>query len=67
MGDLGSSPGLRRYPGEGNGYPPSVLVPEEFHGQRSMADYSPWDCKESDMTERLSLSFGQQGNQISQS
>ena len=50
-GDLGSIPGLRRYPGEGNGYLPSVLSPEEFHGQRSMADYSPWDCKESDMTE----------------
>ena len=51
VGDLGSSPGLRRYPGEGNGYLPSVLSPEEFHGQRRMADYSPWECKESDMTE----------------
>ena len=23
------------------------------HGQRSLASYSPWGCKESDMTERL--------------
>ena len=29
----------------------------EFHGQRSLADYSSWGCKESNMTERLSLSF----------
>ena len=23
----------------------------EIHGQRSLASYSPWDCKELDMTE----------------
>ena len=28
---------------------------ENSHGQRSLADYSPWDCQESDTTERLSL------------
>ena len=28
-----------------------VFLPREFHGQRSPADYSPWGCKESDMTE----------------
>ena len=28
----------------------SVFWPGEFHGL-----YSPWDCKESDMTEQLSL------------
>ena len=31
-----------------------VLLPGKFHGQRSPVDYSPWDRKESDMTERLS-------------
>ena len=25
----------------------------ESHGQRSLAGYSPWGCKESDMTEQL--------------
>ena len=28
-----------------------VLLPEEFHGQRSLAGYRPWGCKESDTTE----------------
>ena len=36
--------------------PTPVLLPEEVHGQRSLAGYSPWDCKESDTTERLTLS-----------
>ena len=29
----------------------SSILPGEFHGQRSVAGYSPWDCKELDMTE----------------
>ena len=29
----------------------SVLLPGEFHGQRSLAGYSPWVHKESDTTE----------------
>ena len=32
-----------------------VFLPGEFHGQRSLAGYSPWGHKESDMTERLPL------------
>ena len=28
-----------------------VLLPGESHGQRSLAGYSPYGCKESDMTE----------------
>ena len=31
-----------------------VFLPGEFHGQKSLADYSPWGCKELDMAERLS-------------
>ena len=31
--------------------PTPVVLPGESHGQRSMADYSPWGCTESDMTE----------------
>ena len=31
----------------------SVFLPGEFHGQRSLAGYSPWGCKESDTTEPL--------------
>ena len=54
-GDLGSIPGLGRSPGEGKGYPTPVFLPGEFHGQRSLAGYSPWGCKELDMTEQLTL------------
>ena len=32
-----------------------VVLLREFHGQRSLAGYSPWCCKESDMTEQLTL------------
>ena len=49
-GDMGSIPGLGRSPGKGNGNP---LLPGKFHGQRRLVGYSPWGCKESDMTERL--------------
>ena len=35
--------------------PTPVFLPGEFHGQRSLAGYSPWDHKESDMTEQLSI------------
>ena len=40
---LGSIPGLGQSPGEGNGNP--LPVPGKFHGQRSLAGYSPWGCK----------------------
>ena len=33
----------------------AVILPGEFHGQRSLVGYSPWGCKELDMTERLTL------------
>ena len=49
--DAGSIPGLGRSPGGGNGNPLSVFLLGKFHGQRSLAGYSPWGHKESDMTE----------------
>ena len=30
--------------------PTLVFLPEEFHGQRSLLDYSPWGPKELDMS-----------------
>ena len=53
-GHLGSIPGLGRFPGEGYGNPFQYSVLENPHGQRSLVGYSPWGCKESDTTERLS-------------
>ena len=35
--------------------PTPVFLPGEFHGQRSLAGYSPWGCKKSDMIEQLTL------------
>ena len=33
--------------------PTPVFLPRDFHGQRNLADYSPWGCKGSDTTEQL--------------
>ena len=44
-------PGSGRSPGEGNGNPLQYSCLENPHGQRSLSGYSPWGCKELDMTE----------------
>ena len=51
--DLGSIPGLGRYPGEGHGSPVQYSCLENPHGQRSLACYSAWGHKELDMTEQM--------------
>ena len=56
MGDLGSIPGLGRFPWRRARQPTTVFLPGEFHGQRNLVVYSPWGCKESDTTEQLTLS-----------
>ena len=40
---------------EGMATPIPVFLPGEFHGQRSLAGYSPWGHKDSDVTEQLTL------------
>ena len=50
-GDPGSIPGFGRSPGGGHGNPLEYSCLENLHGQRSLEDYSPWGCKELDMTE----------------
>ena len=35
--------------------PPPVFLPGEFHGQRSLVGYSPWEWKATDTTEWLTL------------
>ena len=56
-GDLGSIPGLGRSPGGVHSSPLQYSCLENPHGQKSLAGYSPWRCKESDMTERLKHSW----------
>ena len=53
--DLDSIPGLERSLEKGIRLPTPVFSPGEFHGQKSLVGYSPWGCKESDTTERLTL------------
>ena len=53
-GDLDLISGLGRFPGEGHDNPLRCSCLENPHEQRSLVGYSPWGCKESDMTEQLS-------------
>ena len=46
----GFNPCIGQIPWRGVWQPTPVFLPGKFHGQRSLTDYSPWDCKESDMT-----------------
>ena len=49
---MGSTPGLGRSPGEGNGNLDwRIFLTGESHRQRSVAGCSPWGLKESDTTE----------------
>ena len=51
---LGLISGLGRFPGEGHDKPLTYSFLENPHEVRSLVGYSPWGCKESDMTEQLS-------------
>ena len=57
-GDLGLIPGLRRSPGGGQGNTGQYACLENPHRLRS-----PWCCKESDLTERLSTAQSAPGTQ----
>ena len=50
----GFNPWVGKIPWRSAGQPTPVFVPGESHGQRNLANFSPWDCKESDTTEQLS-------------
>ena len=53
-GDLGSIPESGRSLEKGMATH-SNTQPGDFHGQKSLTDSSPWDLKESDTTEQLTL------------
>ena len=56
MGDPGSIRGSGKSLGDGMASAP-VFLPGDSHGQRSLAGYSPWVHKESNITEQLTLSL----------
>ena len=55
-GELGSDLWVGKIPWRRKWQPTPVFVLEKSLGQRSLAGYSPWGSKESDMTEHASYS-----------
>ena len=53
VGHMNSIPGSGRSPGEGNGYALQCSCLENSMDRGALAGYSPWDRRESDMTEQL--------------
>ena len=51
--DLDPIPGSGRFPWSRKWQPALVSLPGKSHGQRNLVGYSPWDHKESGMTEWL--------------
>ena len=52
-GRPGFYPWVGKIPRRRKWQPTPVFLPGKSHGQRSLACYSPWGCKESDTTERF--------------
>ena len=48
-------PWIRKVPWRSEWQATAVFLPGESNEQRSLAGYSPWSCKELDMTEPLTL------------
>ena len=44
-GDIGSTPGSGRFPGERNGNPHQYCCLKISMEQRSLVSYNPWGCK----------------------
>ena len=60
-GRPGFDPWVREIPWRKTWKPTPVFLLGEFCGQRNLVGYSPWDCKESDMTEQPTLFTFKQG------
>ena len=57
VGDMGSIPGLGRFPWRRKWQHTPVFLPGESHGWRSLVGYNPWGRKESETTEWLHFHF----------
>ena len=51
----GFDPWVGKIPWRRPWQPIPVFFPGESHGQKSLVDYSPWGCKELDMTEHACI------------
>ena len=56
-GRPGFDPWVGKIPWRKEQLPTQVFHPREFHGERSLADYSQWGHKESDITKQFSFSY----------
>ena len=56
-GDPGLIPGSERFSGEGNSNPFQYTCLENSRDRGDWWGYSPWGCKELDLTEQLTLSL----------
>ena len=50
-----SNPWVGKTPWRREWQPTPVFLPGKSHGQRSLVDYSPWGCNESDRTEHSTV------------
>ena len=55
--EIGFNPWVGKIPWRREWQPTPEFLPGEFHGQRSLAGYSPWGHKELDTTDQLTLHF----------
>ena len=60
----GFDPWVRKIPWRREWLPTLVFLPGESHGQRNLVGYSPWDYKESDMTEVIEHAYMQDLTEI---
>ena len=56
-GRPGFQPRVGKIPWRREWQPTPVFLPGESHGQKGLVGYSPWGCKQSDTTERPTLSW----------
>ena len=56
-------PWVRKIPWKREWLPTPIFLPGEYHGQRSLAGYSPRDCMESD-TAVSNIHFKEEGMQV---
>jgi len=51
--ETGFDPWIGKIPWKRAWQPSPVFLPGESHGPRNVVGYSPWGCKESDMSEQI--------------
>ena len=53
----GFNPWVGKIPWSRKWQPTTIFLPGKFHGQQNLVGYSPWGCKELDMTEHAHMEY----------